>query len=63
MAFTEGQMYFAITFFVVFIIAMIFAYRSDIKKLGIHSKGSRSVLLLIVFVMLIFYGTVKLLAS
>ncbi len=63
MAFTEGQMYFAVTFMLLFIIAMVFAYRSDIKKLGIHSKGSRNVLLMIIVVMLIFYGTVKLLAS
>jgi hypothetical protein len=63
MAFTEGQMYFATTFFVIFIIAMIFAYRSDIKKLGIHSKGATYVLGAIILVMLIFYTTVKLLAS
>lgn len=56
-------MYFAFTFLIVFIIAMIFAYRSDIKQIGIHAKGAKMVLALIVFVMLIFYGTVKFLAS
>jgi hypothetical protein len=63
MAFTEGQMYFAFSFLVVFIIAMIFAYRSDIKQIGKHANGAKTVLALIVFVMLIFYGTVKFLAS
>ncbi|UTW68316.1 hypothetical protein KFE94_14855 [bacterium SCSIO 12643] len=63
MAFTEGQLYFAIAFFIAFVIVMIFAYRSDIKNLGVHSKGALSVLGVIVLVMIIFYATVKLLAS
>jgi len=63
MGFTEGQMYFAFSFLVVFIIAMVFAYRSDIKQLGVHASGARNVLLLIIFVFAVFYGTVKFLAS
>lgn len=63
MAFSEGQMYFALTFFVIFVIVMIIAYRSDIKKLGIHAKGAGKVLALILFVMLLFWATVKFLAS
>ena len=63
MAFTEGQLYFAVIFFILFVIGMIYAYRSDIKQIGIHSKGATTVLALIIFVMLIFYGTVKFLAS
>ena len=63
MAFTEGQLYFAITFFILFVIRMFFAYRSDIKQIGIHAKGAKNVLALIIFVMLVFYGTVKFLAS
>ena len=63
MAFTEGQLYFAIGFFILFVIGMIFAYRSDIKQIGVHSKGAKTVLALIIFVMVIFYATVKFLAS
>ena len=63
MALTQGQLYFATFFLIIFIGAMIFAYRSDIKQLGVHSKGALKVLGLILFVMVIFYGTVKFLAS
>ncbi len=63
MAFTEGQLYFAITFFVVFVGVMIYAYRSDIKKLGPQNEGALKVLALIIFVMAVFYGTVKFLAG
>ena len=63
MAFSQGQLYFAIGFLIVFIIAMVFAYRSDLKKIGPHSKGAFKVLGIIIFVMIIFYGTVKFLAS
>ena len=63
MAFTEGQLYFAVTFFFLFVGAMIYAYKSDIKKLGVHSEGALKVLGLIILVMAIFYGTVKFLAG
>lgn len=63
MAFTDGQLLFALTFIVIFVVAMFFLYRSDIKKLGIHAKGAVSVLGLIILVLMIFYGTVKILAS
>lgn len=63
MAFTDGQLYFASTFFILFIGAMIYAYRSDIKKLGPQNEGALKVLGLIIFVMAIFYGTVKFLAG
>jgi hypothetical protein len=42
---------------------MIYAYRSDLKQLGPHKDGALKVLGLIIFVMIIFYGTVKFLAS
>lgn len=63
MAFSQDQLYFALFFFVAFVAAMIYAYRSDIKKLGPHADGALKVLGLIVLVMIIFYGTVKFLAS
>tara|TARA_R110002050_G_scaffold204327_1_gene339580 strand:+ start:67412 stop:67603 length:192 start_codon:yes stop_codon:yes gene_type:complete len=63
MAFTDGQLLFALIFIVIFIITLFFLYRSDIKKLGVHSKGALSVLGIIIFVLLVFYGTVKFLAS
>lgn len=63
MAFTQNQLYFAIFFLALFVIAMVFAYRSDIKALGPHSDGALKVLGIIVLVMMIFYGTVKFLAS
>lgn len=63
MAFSQNQLYFAIFFLSVFIIAMVFAYRSDLKKLGPHKDGALKVLGLIILVMIIFYGTVKFLAS
>ncbi|MFT4753081.1 MAG: hypothetical protein ACI85Q_000617 [Salibacteraceae bacterium] len=63
MALTQGQLYFASFFLSLFILAMVFAYRSDLKQLGPHSQGALKVLVLIVFVMTIFFGTVKFLAS
>ena len=42
---------------------MIYAYRSDIKKLGPQNEGALKVLALIVFIMAVFYGTVKFLAG
>ncbi len=63
MAFSEGQLNFAIVFLLLFIGVMIYAYRSDIKQLGTQSEGALKVLAIIVFVMAIFYGTVKLLAG
>jgi hypothetical protein len=63
MALSEGQLYFALSFLIVFIGVMILAYRSDIKRLGIHAKGALPVLGIVILVMTIFYGTVKFLAS
>jgi hypothetical protein len=63
MAFSDGQLYFALFFLGMFVIAMVYAYRSDLKQLGPHSQGALKVLGLIVIVMTIFYGTVKFLAS
>ncbi|MGB1003441.1 MAG: hypothetical protein ACPGVC_04380 [Salibacteraceae bacterium] len=63
MAFTQNQLYFAIFFFVIFVAIMIYAYRSDLKRLGPHADGALKVLGLIIIVMIIFYGTVKFLAS
>lgn len=63
MAFTQGQLYFAITFLIIFVIVMIFAYRSDLKGLSAYKKDGFVVLAFIVVVMTIFYGIIKFLSS
>ena len=63
MAFTQGQLYFAITFLILFIIAMIYAYRSDLKGLTAYKKDGFVVLAFIIVVMTIFYGIIKFLSA
>lgn len=63
MAFTEGQLYFAISFLIVFVIAMGFAYRSDLKRLTSSKKDARNVLIFIVVVMTAFFLIIKSLGS
>lgn len=63
MAFSQGQLYFAGAFFIIFIIAMIFAYRSDLKKLKAYRKDGIKVLAFMVVVMTFFYFTITFLGS
>ena len=58
--FSKGQIIFAILFFITFVIAITWAYRSDKQKNKIIFKGSYKVLLFALFVFFALYGIVKL---
>ncbi|MDR6967128.1 preprotein translocase subunit YajC [Flavobacterium arsenatis] len=54
--FTQGQLLFAVFFVVVFIIAMIYSYRKDIKLHRKYYKGSYIILLgFFVFIGFLFF--------
>ncbi len=63
MAFSDGQLVFAAIFFVVFVVAIVFAYRKDIKTTRWYAKGAWKVLLSIVGILTIFYLVVRLLGT
>ena len=63
MAFTQGQLYFAIGFFIVFVIGMVYAYRSDLKRLTSDKKDARNVLIFVLVVMASFFAIIKFLGS
>jgi len=53
--FTTGQMYFSILFLVVFVIAMIYTYRKDLRLHKVYYKGSSWVFLIfLAFIGLLF---------
>ncbi|HEY4629626.1 MAG TPA: hypothetical protein VIH02_10120 [Flavobacterium sp.] len=53
--FSQGQLVFAVCFFVAFVIAMIFAYRKDAKLHKIFYKGNYKILIgFIVFILILF---------
>jgi cbb3-type cytochrome oxidase subunit 3 len=53
--FSQGQLVFAGFFFIVFVIAMIYAYRKDVKLHNLFYKGSYKVLIAFaVFIGLLF---------
>ncbi|ALM50269.1 hypothetical protein AMR72_16080 [Flavobacterium psychrophilum] len=53
--FTSGQIYFAIFFIVVFVIAMIYVYRKDLKLHKKHYKGTYKILIaFLTFIALLF---------
>ncbi|SEA99242.1 hypothetical protein SAMN05443667_11486 [Flavobacterium gillisiae] len=53
--FSQGQLIFAVCFFVAFVIAMIFAYRKDIKIHKEFYKGNYKILIgFLVFIGLLF---------
>jgi len=58
--FTKGQLTFAALFFVSFVIAIAWAYRSDKAINRTYFKGSYKVLLFIFFTLVFLYGIVKL---
>jgi phosphatidylglycerophosphate synthase len=58
--FSKGQIVFALIFFVMFIIGIIWAYRKDKGDNKIMFKGSYKVLLFALFIFFALYGLVKL---
>jgi hypothetical protein len=53
--FSQGQLVFAGFFFIVFVIAMIYAYRKDVKLHKLFYKGSYKILIaFFVFIGLLF---------
>jgi uncharacterized membrane protein required for colicin V production len=53
--FSQGQLVFAASFFVAFVIAMIFAYRKDAKLHKIFYKGNYKILIgFILFIVILF---------
>jgi hypothetical protein len=63
MAFSQGQLYFAIGFFILFAIGMVYAYRSDLKRMSSGKKDARNVLIFIVIVMGSFFAIIKYIGS
>ena len=58
--FSKGQLVFAVTFFVVFVVAITLAYRKDKGDNKLMFKGSYKVLLFALSVFFALYGLVKL---
>jgi len=53
--FSQGQLLFAVCFFIAFVIAMIFAYRKDLVLHKIFYKGNYKVLIgFFVFIIVLF---------
>ena len=54
--FSQGQLVFAVCFFVAFVIAMIYAYRKDAKLHKIFYKGNYKILIgFVVFILILFF--------
>jgi hypothetical protein len=58
--FSKGQIVFSVVFFLLFVIMIVLAYRTDKKNNKAMFKGSYKVLLFAVLVFLALYGLVKL---
>ncbi|MFG4004852.1 hypothetical protein ACHRV1_05480 [Flavobacterium aquidurense] len=53
--FSQGQLIFALCFFIAFVIVMIFAYRKDLALHKIFYKGNYKVLIVfLIFIALLF---------
>ena len=53
--FSQGQLVFAALFFISFVIAMIIAYRKDLKLHQVYYKGNYKILIgFIVFIAILF---------
>ncbi|MCA1918602.1 hypothetical protein B0A79_12545 [Flavobacterium piscis] len=53
--FSQGQLIFALCFFIAFVIVMIFAYRKDLALHRIFYKGNYKVLIVfLIFIALLF---------
>nr|WP_166921958.1 hypothetical protein [Flavobacterium sp. JXAS1] len=53
--FSQGQLIFAVCFFIAFVIVMIFAYRKDLALHKIFYKGNYKVLLTFLFFIVILF--------
>ena len=61
MAFSKGQLAFALFFIIAFIILMIFSYTKDKQKSGAYFKGTFIVLFSIIIIYALFWFYVRLL--
>ncbi len=53
--FSQGQLLFALCFFIAFVIAMIFSYRKDIKTHKLFYKGNYKILIgFFIFIAILF---------
>jgi hypothetical protein len=53
--FSQGQLVFAVCFFVAFVIAIIFAYRKDSKLHKVFYKGNYKILIsFVLFIVILF---------
>jgi hypothetical protein len=59
LAFTKGQGYFALFFFIAFLIGIIFAYRKDKRVNATMFKGSYKILLFALFIFIALFLVVK----
>ncbi len=53
--FSQGQLLFAICFFVAFVIAMVYAYRKDAALHKVFYKGNYKILLGFIFFILLLF--------
>jgi hypothetical protein len=60
LSFTKGQGYFALFFFISFLIGIIFAYRKDKGVNKVMFKGSYKILMFALFVFIALFTVVKL---
>ncbi len=58
--FSRGQLIFALLFFLLFLVGIIWAYRKDKGDNKTLFKGSYKVLLFVLFIFFALYGLVKL---
>ena len=58
--FSRGQLIFALIFFLLFLVGIIWAYKKDKGDNKVLFKGSYKVLLFALFIFLALYGIVKL---
>jgi hypothetical protein len=59
MNFSSGQVIFALSFLIVFIVLMVFAYKKDAAVSRIHYKGAYKVLVAIAVVFVLVYGLIR----
>jgi hypothetical protein len=57
--FTTGEIVFAVSFFVVFVVVMLWSYKKDSISDKIHFKGASKTLLIIILVFLFLILYVK----
>lgn len=57
--FTTGKLIFALSFLVIFIVAMLWSYKKDSFSDKIHFKGASKTLIIIILVLLLLIAYVK----